>query len=341
MSKNFLILYFLELKIISHILYGNFIWLMSRIGFIGCHKISWYCLKKIAELSKKYGDELVVVFNLEKEKGIKYSSYVDFSSLQKDFNFNLIHVTKVSDSENLEILKNAKLDVLFIIGWHQIVPQTVLDSSKINLGIHSSLLPKDRGSSPINWQIIRDEHQGGATLFHLTVGVDAGNIVDQEPYSITEIDNVATVYEKATLSSLNLLEKNWNDIHLSNLTSLKQDENKITLNKQRRPNDGLIDWSKSSKDCYNWIRALTSPYPGAFTFYKNKKIYLWDSKISNHNSTSPGQIIEIGARIVVSTGNGSIELLSLQVEDEPTCNANLFSKSYDLEKNNFFNDTLG
>ena len=54
-----------------------------------------------------------------------------------------------------------------------------------------------------------------------------------------------------------------------------------------------------------------------------------------------GQIIEIGERIVVSTGNGSIELLSLQVEDEPTCNANLFSKSYDLEKNNFFNDTLG
>ena len=75
-------------------------------------------------------------------------------------------------------------------------------------------------------------------------------------------------------------------------------------------------------------------------FIKIKKIYLWDSKISNYNSTNPGQIIEIGERIVVSTGNGSIELLSLQVDDEPVCNATLFSKSYNLEKNNFFNDTL-
>ena len=314
--------------------------LMSKIGFIGCMEISWHCLKKIAELAKKHGDELEIVFNLEEEKGLKYSSYIDFSSLQKDFNFNLIHVSKVSEPENLEILKNSKLDILFIIGWHQIVPQIVLDSSKIKLGIHSSLLPKDRGSSPINWQIIRGESQGGVTLFHLTAGVDAGNIVDQESYAITETDNVATVYEKATLSSLNLLEKNWNNIHLSNLKSVIQDENEITVNKQRRPDDGLIDWSKSSKDCYNWIRAQTSPYPGAFTFYKNKKIYLWKSKITNHNFTNPGQIIEIGERIIVSTGDGSIELLSLQVEDEPICSPNLFSKSYNLEKNSFFNDTL-
>lgn len=311
---------------------------MSKIGFIGCMEISWHCLKKIAELAKKYGDELEIVFNLEQAKGLKYSSYSDFSSLQNDFNFNLIHVSKVSDPENLEILKNAKLDILFIIGWHQIVPQSVLDSSRIRLGIHSSFLPKDRGSSPINWEIIRGESKGGVTLFHLTDGVDAGNIVDQESYIIDENDDVATVYEKATLSSLNLLEKNWNDIHSLNPKSINQNENEITVNKQRRPNDGLIDWSKSSKDCYNWIRAQTFPYPGAFTFYKNKKIYLWKSKITNYNFTNPGEIIEIGKRIIVSTSDGCIELLSLQVENEPICSAKLFSKSYNLEKNSFFNN---
>lgn len=313
--------------------------LMSKIGFIGCMEISWYCLKKIAELAKKHGDELEVVFNLEKEKGLKYSSYVDFSYLEKEFNFKLIHVSKVSDPQNLEILKNSNLDILFIIGWHQIVPQTVLDSAKIKLGIHSSLLPKDRGSSPINWQIIRGEHQGGVTLFHLTTGVDAGNIVDQESYVISETDDVKMVYEKATSSSLNLLEKNWNDIHSSNLKSIPQDENKVTINDRRHPTDGLIDWSKTSKECYDWIRALTFPYPGAFTFYKNRKIYLWDSKISNLNSTNPGQIVEVDERIIISTGNGTIELLSLQRENEPICSPKLFSKSYNLEQNNFFKDS--
>lgn len=325
--------------IIIHILYNTINILMSKIGFIGCMEISWHCLKKITELSKKYGDELELVFNLEKEKGLKHSSYVDFSSLEKEFNFKLIYVSKISDPQNLEILKNSNLDILFIIGWHQIVPQIVLDSAKIKLGIHSSLLPKDRGSSPINWQIIRGEHQGGVTLFHLTADVDAGNIVDQESYTISETDNVATVYEKATLSSLNLLEKNWNNIHFLNLKSIPQNENKITINDRRRSTDGLIDWSKTSKDCYNWIRALTHPYPGAFTFYENKKIYLWNSRISNYNSTNPGQIVEVGERIIVSTVNGTIELLSLQVENELICSPKLFSKSYNLEQNNFFKNS--
>ena len=214
-----------------------------------------------------------------------------------------------------------------------------MDTAKLCLGIHSSILPKDRGSSPINWQLIRGENNGGVTLFHITEGVDSGNIIDIEKYTIGQNDNVQDVYSKATISSLKLLEKNWNDIHSLRPKTLRQNENDVTLNERRSPKDGLIDWNWSTIQCYNWIRAITKPYPGAFTFWKNRKIILWGSKISHNEKSIPGVILESGKRLVVSTIDGSIEIISLQVENEPLCNAELFCVSYGLNVNDNFSNS--
>lgn len=311
---------------------------MVRIGFIGCHEISWHCLKKICELSKQTQDTVCVVFNLNEDEASKHSATIDFSSLKNYFDFELHNVRNVADEENIEILSKHNLDLLFIIGWHRIVPQSVLDVSKIRLGIHSSILPKDRGSSPINWQIIRGKTDGGVTLFHLTDGVDSGNIVDTERYLIDFEDTVRDVYSKATIASLNLLEKNWNDISSLHPKSISQDEKEATINERRKPEDGLISWEWASETCCNWIRALTFPYPGAFTYWKNKKLFLWESKLSSLDETNPGTIIKTGKKIIVSTGGGTIEITSLQIEGEPICNAELFSNTYDLNVDDTFSN---
>ena len=308
---------------------------MARIGFIGCHEISWHCLKKISELSQKFNDEVSIVFNLSKDKGLNHSAYVDFDSLQAQYNFELNYVSNVTDSESIELLSSKQLDILFIIGWHKIVPQSVLDTAKIKLGIHSSLLPKNRGSSPINWQIINGDSVGGATLFHLTPEVDAGSIVDQESFSIDHHDDVSTIYSKAILSSLKLLEKNWNDIHELSPKNFPQNENEVTTNPRRKPEDGLIDWTSSSDQCYNWIRALTHPYPGAFTYWKNKKLTIWSSKLSEIPHTFPGEIILQDNKIFISTQKNCLEIISLQIENEPICNAKLFVDSYGLKSHEF------
>jgi methionyl-tRNA formyltransferase len=309
---------------------------MVRIGFIGCHQISWSCLKKICQYSIKYGDEVVLAFDLEHEKAIKYSASVSLDDLSKEYGFQLFHVSDVANPESIKSLKKANLDVLFIIGWHRIVPQEVLDVAKIRLGIHSSILPKDRGSSPINWQLIRGEKEGGVTLFHLTTGVDEGNIVDYVKYEILESDDVHDVYLKATNGSLQLLENNWESIHNLQIKSIPQDNSKATVNQRRRPEDGLIDWNKNSKQCYDWIRALTRPYPGAFTYWNGKKVLIWKSRISSEKETRPGQILNCDDKIIVSTGSGSIEILELQIEGESPCNASIFSRTYGLKKNELF-----
>jgi methionyl-tRNA formyltransferase len=311
---------------------------MVHIGFVGCHEISWHCLKKICELANESGDKVISVFNLTKEEGMRHSSYVNFDTLQQKFGFELRYVTDLTDNDTLKSLQDSKLDVLFIIGWHRIVPQTVLDTATICLGIHSSILPKDRGSSPINWQIIRGVKEGGVTLFHLTTGVDSGPIVDWSRYEISDTDDIRTVYFKAITSSLTLLEQNWSDIHQMKPKSQAQQESEATYNKRRKPKDGLIDWSQNSIQCYNWIRALTHPYPGAFTYWHDKKLLLWASKPNDMHEGIPGEIMLTGEKIVVSTGNKCLELLSLQMENEPVCNAVLFTKSYKLKKGDIFSN---
>lgn len=309
---------------------------MVRIGFIGCHEISWFCLKKICECALQYDDEIVLAFDLDEDKILKYSSTINLNSIAKEFNFKLYHTSDVGSKENIRLLKDAKLDVLFIIGWHRIVPQIVLDQMTVKLGIHSSLLPKDRGSSPINWQIIKGERIGGVTLFHLTAGVDEGPIIDQYKYGISNLDTIKSVYFKAISSSLSLLESNWKYIHNLKVPSIPQDESKVTVNPRRKPSDGLIDWTKNSIDCYNWIRALTFPYPGAFTFLHGKKIFIWSARLSRQKQRKPGIVIEVGKKIIVSTGKQCIELDLLQAEGEPICNADIFSKSYNLKKGDCF-----
>ena len=314
---------------------------MARIGFIGCHEVSFHCLKEICKLSNLFNDEIKIVFNLPSDMTSKYSASASFETLKQDFEFPLFNTEDVSEDKSLQLLKNANLDILFIIGWHRIVPQIVLDQSQINIGIHTSLLPKDRGSSPLNWQLIRGEKESGVTLFHLTEGVDSGEIIDQKKFSLDKNDNIQTAYYKSTIISLELLCKNWKSIHNLKPPKIVQNESNVTKNERRRISDGLINWNMTSVECINWIRALTFPYPGAFTFWNNKKIIIWKAKILNKNGKQlkPGTIITSQKNLVISTGDGNIEVSLLQIEDEPLCDSELFKKSYELKEKDIFQNS--
>ena len=313
---------------------------MIKIGFIGCHEVSFHCLKKICNLSNQSNDVVSIVFDLLPEEASKHSASISLEPLKNEFNFPLYHVKNITDPKNVSLLSKSNLDVLFIIGWHRIVPQSILDHATICIGLHTSMLPEDRGSSPINWQIIRGSKKGGVSLFHLTADVDSGNIIDQKEFQIDLIDDVKTVYFKSILASLDLLGNNWSDIHDLKPNQILQDEKKITLNPRRKPDDGLIDWTKSSIECYNWIRALTFPYPGAFTFWNGKKILIWKSKVSNKKQKEkPGTIVETKNNILVSTGNGYLEITLLQIYDEPLCNSQVFEKSYQIKVGELFENS--
>jgi len=209
-------------------------------------------------------------------------------------------------------IKKINPDFILVVGWYYIIPKEILNYPKYGCaGLHASLLPKYRGGAPINWAIINGEKKTGITFFYFGEGVDSGDIIGQRAFKITLKDNCRTVYEKAIKSGIYLLKKYIPLIERNKAPRIKQDESKATYFPQRKPEDGLINWGQSALKIYNFIRAQTYPYPGAYTFYKKNKIIIWEAKISNFKSkekgNKPGQILRISKKgILTSTLDGKV-----------------------------------
>ncbi len=303
-----------------------------RIGFAGCHVLSWFCLKVVAELCRKYGDDLAGVFNLPPETGRKHSAYTEFDSLEREFGFPHHRVSDLAEPATLAELRFLKLDVLFIIGWHKIVPQEVIDSARFCLGMHTSLLPADRGSSPVNWALIKGNNWGGITFFHLSTGVDSGDILAQRRFRIGRYDTCHEVHQRATAAALGMLRDEWPLIRSGRPPRTPQNEALATYNPRRRAADGLINWNMPAEDIDRWVRALTSPYPGAFAFYRGRKLFIWEaSAMKGVTSHPPGTIVRVGKTLRVAATVGLVDVKRLQFEGEPECQAELFASAYGPE----------
>jgi methionyl-tRNA formyltransferase len=117
-------------------------------------------------------------------------------------------------------------------------------------------------------------------LFHLEDDVDSGDIVAQVSFPIEEDDTCATTYEKASQASVQLLREYLPRLADGTAPRIPQDEGLATSFPQRKPEDGLIDWTRSPEEIRNFIRAQTKPYPGAFTYIGDKKVTIWDAYVS-------------------------------------------------------------
>ena len=209
------------------------------------------------------------------------STHARFQALGAEFGFQVHELTgEMTASRQLQSLEHWQPDLLLALGWYYVVPRRVRESARLGtLGIHASLLPKYRGGAPIPWAIINGETETGASLFYLEESVDTGDIVAQERFSIRESDTCATVYEKAASASVKILREYLPRLASGRAPRIPQDEGEATYYPQRRPEDGLIDWSWSPKRIRDFIRAQTKPYPGAYTYVGGKKVLIWDADI--------------------------------------------------------------
>jgi methionyl-tRNA formyltransferase len=182
--------------------------------------------------------------------------------------------------------------------------------------IHGSLLPKYRGRAPINWAVIHGEKETGATLHRMIKRADAGDIVDQEVVPIGPDDTAFDVFNKVTAAAREVLERKLDAIKAGTAPRTPQDESQATCFGGRKPEDGRIDWRQSSESIYNLIRAVTHPYPGAFTEVNGKRLFIWQAKPLSRGEGKPG-IVLCSDPLRVATGLGSLEIIRYQWEGDP------------------------
>ena len=213
-------------------------------------------------------------------KPVVLSTHVTFDDIAKQG--EVVEMSEITADTYLEQIERWHPDLMLVLGWYFMIPRIVRESVPLEcVGIHASLLPKYRGWAPVSWAIINGELNTGITFFYMADGVDNGLIIAQESFIIEDSDTCLTAYEKATQASIKVLREYLPQIAAGTAPRISQDESQATYSPQRKPEDGLINWSWSAKRIRDFIRAQTRPYPGAFTYIEGKKVTIWDADVKS------------------------------------------------------------
>lgn len=244
------------------------------------------------------------------------------SAIAAENNIPIFYSNEVKSSEYEGVLQKIKPDIAFAIGWRYLITKEAYSvPPKGTLIIHDSLLPKYRGFAPTNWAIINGEKETGVTLFHIAEGVDCGPIVDQLATTIEITDTIKTVDEKVVKLYEEIITKNLAALESGKAKSTPQDDSKATYTCKRTPEDGEINWQNTAEQIHNHIRALTHPFPGAYTTLRGKRILVWGSELPVEQDiyvgNIPGRVLgKRNGKIEVLTGKGILQLTHLQYVDE-------------------------
>lgn len=293
-----------------------------RIGWMSHHVEGIKPLKAVLAA----GFPIQAIITLQDELMARKSGAADFAGIAAGHDVPLHHVRNVNDPAAVDLLTSLNLDVLFVIGWSQILHPAALRSARLGcFGAHASLLPANRGSAPINWALIKGATHTGNTLMHLSEGVDAGAIVAQKPIPISPFDNVATLYDRVAETNCVMILELLQDLAEGKpLQAEPQRDDGSPLLPRRRPEHGLVDWAQPAQKVYDFIRALTRPYPGAFSAADGMRTIIWKSALVPIPGSLAGPGTVLGpvvsdtpdaCGLVVACAEGAVVVLEIEDGD--------------------------
>lgn len=234
----------------------------------------------------------------------------------------------VNDPSWVEKIAAMKPQVLFSFYYRSLLRKEILSlppSGAYNL--HGSLLPAYRGRSPVNWVLVNGETRTGVTLHHMVEKADAGDIVSQMEVPIEFEDTALTLYRKLCKTAQTLLERTLPLLKRGTAPRVPQDEKRASYFGRRTPQDGKIDWHWPAVRVYNLIRAVTAPYPGAFTSLPDgERLWIWWAKPEegSFSATPEGTVVVEEERVYVTTGSGRLRLLHVETAGQKMDPDNLF-----------------
>lgn len=207
-------------------------------------------------------------------------------------------------------------EIIFSFYYRDMVKQELLDiPAKGCLNLHGSLLPAYRGRCPVNWVLINGESETGVTLHYMTAQADAGDIVAQQKVAIALDDTAPSLFNKLIGATAELLAETLPQIKASTAPRTPQPAEGASYYGGRKPADGEIDWTKSAEAVRNLVRAVTRPYPGAFSHIGQRKCLIWSGKaVAMPTPAEPGTILSIDP-LTVACGEQALEIGTAQPED--------------------------
>lgn len=285
-----------------------------RVGVIGCTKST---KNLISGLIENIDIDFVGLITLDNSVSHQKARYVKIEPKNFNQDFEVISVVNLHDFLLEEKLLSWEIDVLVEIGWSHKIPKSILTIAKSGtVGIHNSLLPAYQGGASLNWALIKDCSSWGCTLFYLEEHIDAGEIIFQESFEITDDDDIHTLFLKSDVHCVEMINRFLPLVRENLAPRIKQNPSQISKTPKRTPEDSAINWSSSNRSIFNLVRALKKPYPRAFSFINGRRVLINGALLLSGKEANPGTITDIlSTGIVVSTASESLLLTEVEYED--------------------------
>ena len=235
-----------------------------------------------------------------------------------DNEIEVIQPKKVKDEKIIKKIKEINPDLIVVVAYGKILPKEIIDIPKYGIiNVHSSLLPKYRGASPIHSAILNGDTESGVSIMYIEEGLDSGDVILQESCDILESDTLGTLHDKLKDLGAIGLEKALKLIEAGKVEATKQDESLATFVKPITKEQTKIDWNNTKEVIFNQIRGL-NPFPAAHTFNeKNENIKIYKTeKLDKEYEGKNGQIVDIINKKgpVVKVKNGALVLLEVKFQ---------------------------
>ncbi len=238
----------------------------------------------------------------------------------------------VNDADTARAIASAEPDLLYSFYFRQMIRPHVLEIPRLGaLNLHGSLLPRYRGRAPVNWALVHGEVETGVTLHYMDPKPDHGEIVARARVAIDRDDTALTLTRKLATAGRELLREMHPRLLAGTAPRVAQEHRESSYFGGRRPADGEIDWSAPAETVRNLVRAVTDPWPGAFTAFRGDKLLVWWAE-TRDGSAEPGVVI-IGEDGVprVGTGDGLLELVRVGGADQSALDAARWARDIGLQ----------
>lgn len=207
-------------------------------------------------------------------------------------------------------------DIIFSFYYRNLLCDNILHIAPMGaFNLHGSLLPKYRGRAPLNWALLNGEKETGVTLHRMVKRADAGAIVAQQRVNITPDDVALTLHHKLCQAARLMLEQMLPAIKRGEFHEIPQNEADATCFGRRTPEDSALDWNKPATMLHNLVRAVTDPWPGAFSYVGTQKFTVWSSRVASEPyDARPGTVISVSP-LRIACGDGALEIITGQAGD--------------------------
>jgi methionyl-tRNA formyltransferase len=248
---------------------------------------------------------------------------------------------RIRRPEPVEQLKQMQPDAMVVVGYGQIIPQSIIDIPRHGIiNVHASLLPKYRGAAPIQWAIANGEASSGVTTMRIDAGLDTGDMLLKWETPIGPEENAIELGQRMAQAGADLLVETLAGIDSGTIRPEAQDNLQASLAPILKKEDGEVDWNWPGRKIANRARGFL-PWPGAYTYFRGQLFHIWKARVADEpGEGAPGRLMPLKRRLLVSSGEGSaLELLEVQIEGRKRMPAEAFLNGHRLDENERFDVT--